>query len=221
MPNSNPALAAPQQAFIDKYAPQSVSDLVFPSLRAEKLIHAIANGTKPAHLILYGGTGTGKTTACRLIAKSLVGTDYYSSDVMFIHASVEGKKGTLVNSVRQFGELLSLNPYGRRVVVIDECDCLADGAKEALKGLITQWGQFVTFLFTTNHINQVDAATKSRCTVLQFDGFTGTNWLDRAQQILAAEDKTLSTAQLRKIITPVASDGRKVLEALEDHVLFG
>lgn len=172
MTKSTTAPAAPQQAFIEKYAPTSVNELVYPSQRVENIIKAIANGTKPAHLILYGGTGTGKTSACRLIATSLVGGPEFYSDVLEIHASVDGKKSDVASSVKNFAPTLSLNPTGKRVVIIDECDCLADGAKESLKGLITQWGQYVTFLFTTNKINDVDAATKSRCTVLQYDGFT-------------------------------------------------
>lgn len=221
MNNSTNALAAPQQAFIEKYAPTSVNELVYPSQRVENIIKAIANGTKPAHLILYGGTGTGKTSACRLIATSLVGGPEFYSDVLEIHASVDGKKNDVASSVKNFAPTLSLNPTGKRVVIIDECDCLADGAKEALKGLITQWGQYVTFLFTTNKINDVDAATKSRCTVLQYDGFTETHWLSRAQRILAKEGKGVSVPKLRKMLAPVAADGRKVLEELENYVLFG
>ena len=221
MTKSTTAPAAPQQAFIDKYAPTSVNDLVYPNLRAENIVKAIANGTKSGHLILYGGTGTGKTSACRLIATSLVGGVQYYSDVLMIHASVEGKKSDVGSRVKSFAPTLSLNPTGKRVVIIDECDCLADGAKEALKGLITQWGQHVTFLFTTNKINDVDAATKSRCTVLQYDGFTETHWLSRAQHVLASEGKLVSLPKLRKMLSPVAADGRKVLDVLENHVLFG
>jgi len=221
MTNLNTAPAAQQQAFVEKYAPTSVNDLVYPSQRVENIIKAIANGTKPAHLILYGGTGTGKTSACRLIAEALVGKPYYAGDVLFIHASVRGRKDDLVSNVKSFGETMSFNPSGKRVVIIDECDCLADGAKEALKGLITQWGQYVTFLFTTNKINLVDAATKSRCSVLEFDGFTETQWLSRAQYVLACEGKRVSLPKLRKMLAPVAADGRDVLDVLEDYVLFG
>lgn len=221
MTNPTTSSAAPQQTFTDKYAPTSVDDLVYPNQRTENIIKAIANGNKRSHLILHGTTGTGKTTACRLIATSLVGGPEYYSDVLEIHASVDGKKNDVASSVKNFAPTLSLNPTGKRVVIIDECDCLADGAKEALKGLITQWGQYVTFLFTTNKIHLVDAATQSRCTVLQFDGLTEAHWRNRAQRILVSEGKPVSLPKLRKLIAPVAADGRKVLDALEEHVLFG
>lgn len=220
-PNPNPALAAPQQAFAERYAPQKINDLVFPNLGVQRRILAVASGAKSAHLLLHGGTGTGKTSACKLIAEALVTKQHYSGDVLFIDASTDGRKDSVVQRIENFVPLMSFNETGKRVVIVDECDCLSTKSQDALKGIITHYGKWATFLFTTNHLGKVDAGIRSRAVDIYFDGFTPTAWLGRAQQILTSAGVTVSPAEIVQLLTPVISDNRKVYDALEDRVLFG
>jgi len=56
-----------------KYAPQTLDEVVFPSVNAKQIITDVANLTSPDHIILYGPYGTGKTTAEKLITKTALG----------------------------------------------------------------------------------------------------------------------------------------------------
>ncbi len=164
--------------------PKSFNELVGQDFVVATLKSSIENGSI-AHAYLFSGPrGCGKTSAARILARSLncdkgptvnpcgkcpscqeitLGS---SMDVL----EIDGASNTSVNDVRKIKDevLFPPNSGHYKIYIIDEVHMLSNAAFNALLKTIEEPPPYIIFIFATTEIHKVPATIKSRCQQFQF-----------------------------------------------------
>lgn len=167
-----------------KKRPQSFDDLAGQDFVVSTLKSSIEAG-RIAHAYLFSGPrGVGKTSAARILAKSLncqngpavipcntcsncleIGRGN-SLDVI----EIDGASNTSVNDVREIKDEVLFAPNSSRykVYIIDEVHMLSNSAFNALLKTIEEPPPYIVFIFATTEIHKVPATIRSRCQQFNF-----------------------------------------------------
>lgn len=202
----------------EKYAPQSLDDVIFANDQTGVLVRAYAEGQLDGHLILWGPNGTGKTALADLMPALIAGAD----------ASVESKTydelmklPDLGNYFRQTCHMSGLMGQGKHFVIFHEFDEQA-GRQAKLWTAIDKCLSDVMLIITTNHPMRISNSFRSRCDCIEMPALTPDMVLPRAQHILRAEGLDLSDAQVldylrKQVLIP---DLRKYFGLLDKLLLL-
>ncbi len=152
-----------------------------------------------AHAYLFSGPrGCGKTSAARILARSLncekgpTATPCgecpacveiargASLDVI----EIDGASNTSVNDVRQIKDEVLFPPNSGRykIYIIDEVHMLSNSAFNALLKTIEEPPPYIVFIFATTELHKVPATIKSRCQQFNFRLFS----IDTIKNLLSA-----------------------------------
>jgi DNA polymerase-3 subunit gamma/tau len=208
--------------------PKTFDELAGQEFVSATLKSSIENGSI-AHAYLFSGPrGCGKTSAARILARSLncekgpaaVPCGVCTHCVEISKGSsldvieIDGASNTSVNDVRQIKDEVLFPPNSSRykIYIIDEVHMLSNGAFNALLKTIEEPPPYVIFIFATTELHKVPATIKSRCQQFAFKLIpveTVTQILKTtcAEMGIAAEDEALfwvareSTGSLRDAYT--------------------
>ena len=130
-----------------KYAPKEIDECVLLP-KNKKIFDEVVRSNKTENLIFYGGSGTGKTTSAKLLGAAV------NADVLHIYAPEELDAQNLQQKIRTSSSTAPM--FGeQKWVVIEEADELAKrNTFQSFLKSITEKFKSVTFIFTTNHIEQ-------------------------------------------------------------------
>jgi DNA polymerase-3 subunit gamma/tau len=181
-------LAAPAyEVTATKRRPKTFDELAGQEFAVSTLKNSLKNGSI-AHAYLFSGPrGCGKTSAARILARSLncdspVGGNLgepcgHCDNCRSIAAGsnmdvieIDGASNTGVNDVRQIKDEVLFPPQSGRykVYIIDEVHMLTTNAFNALLKTIEEPPPYVIFIFATTEIHKVPATIKSRCQQFSF-----------------------------------------------------
>jgi DNA polymerase-3 subunit gamma/tau len=167
-----------------KRRPKTFDELAAQDFVAATLKSSIETG-RIAHAYLFSGPrGCGKTSAARILARSLncekgptvnpCGecpscrdiTRGVSLDII----EIDGASNTSVNDVRQIREEVIFPPHGgkKKVYIIDEVHMLSNSAFNALLKTIEEPPEYIVFIFATTEVHKVPATIRSRCQQFNF-----------------------------------------------------
>jgi replication factor C small subunit len=111
------------------------------------------------HVLLYGPSGTGKTTAAKLIVANL------DCDHIYINCSDENGIDTIREKVKSFASAATFRAL--KVVIMDEADFLTINAQAALRNVIESFAKTTRFVFTCNYIERIIDPIQSRTSVFE------------------------------------------------------
>jgi DNA polymerase-3 subunit gamma/tau len=164
--------------------PQTFEEMVGQDFVVATLKNSIEQG-RIAHAYLFAGPrGIGKTSAARILAKSLncekgpTGTPCgtcpscreiaqgNSLDVI----EIDGASNTSVNDVRAIKDEVLFAPNSGRykIYIIDEVHMLSNSAFNALLKTIEEPPPYIVFIFATTEVHKVPATIRSRCQQFNF-----------------------------------------------------
>jgi DNA polymerase III subunit gamma/tau len=164
--------------------PQTFGELEGQDFVVASISNSLASG-RIAHAYLFSGPrGVGKTSAARILAKSLnciegptatpCGvcshcreiTQGNSLDVI----EIDGASNTSVNDVREIRDEVLFAPSSCRykVYIIDEVHMLSNSAFNALLKTIEEPPPYIVFVFATTEVHKVPATIRSRCQQFNF-----------------------------------------------------
>ena len=167
-----------------KYRPKTFDELAGQEFVVSTIKNSLKNG-HIAHAYLFSGPrGCGKTSAARILARSLncekgpeagpcgvcdncrAISQGSSMDVL----EIDGASNNSVNDVRQIKDEVLFPPQtGRfKVYIIDEVHMLSSGAFNALLKTIEEPPPYICFIFATTELHKVPATIKSRCQQFNF-----------------------------------------------------
>ena len=113
--------AAGREIWIEKYRPQTLSEIKGQDDIVERLESYIAQGDLP-HLLFSGSAGIGKTTAATAIARQVYGDDWQGN---FLELNASDQRGIDVvrDRIKNFARA-SFGGYDYRIIFLDEADSL-------------------------------------------------------------------------------------------------
>lgn len=153
---------------------------------------------KIAHAYLFSGPrGVGKTSAARILAKSLncekgvtdTPCGVCSNCLEISRGSsldvieIDGASNTSVNDIRTIKEEVLFAPNSSRykVYIIDEVHMLSNSAFNALLKTIEEPPPYIVFIFATTELHKVPATIRSRCQQFNFRLLS----IDKIKELLA------------------------------------
>jgi DNA polymerase-3 subunit gamma/tau len=167
-----------------KRRPQTFDELAGQEFVVSTLKNSLQSGSI-AHAYLFSGPrGCGKTSAARILARSLnceqgleKGPCGVCDNCISIRAGasmdvieIDGASNTSVNDVRQIKDEVLFPPQAGRykIYIIDEVHMLSNSAFNALLKTIEEPPPYIVFIFATTELHKVPATIKSRCQQFSF-----------------------------------------------------
>jgi DNA polymerase-3 subunit gamma/tau len=167
-----------------KRRPQKFSELAGQAFVVSTLENSLQN-RRIAHAYLFSGPrGVGKTSAARILAKSLncetgvtdnpCGTCASCREITSGSAldviEIDGASNTSVNDVRAIKDevLFAPNSSPYKIYIIDEVHMLSNSAFNALLKTIEEPPPYIVFIFATTEVHKVPATIRSRCQQFHF-----------------------------------------------------
>ena len=176
--------AAAYRVLARKYRPTTFAALIGQDALVRTLTNAITSGRLAHGYMLTGVRGVGKTTAARLIARSLncIGADgrggptpepcgacsnctAIGEDRHVDVLEMDAASRTGIDDIRELLEGVRYRPVSARykIYIIDEVHMLSDKAFNALLKTLEEPPEHVKFIFATTEIRKVPVTVLSRC----------------------------------------------------------
>jgi DNA polymerase III delta prime subunit len=201
----------------EKYRPNRISEYVFVDQSHKQQVQSwLEQGTIP-HLLLSGGSGTGKTTLAKILINEL-GVDQY--DVMYVNGSKEGRKIEWIDRLISFCQTM---PFGNfKVVLIDEADYMnKESVQPALRNLMEDYTSSVRFIMTCNWPNKIIPPLHSRCTQMHINKSDHTEFTARVATVLVSENIEFDIDVLDSFVLATYPDLRKCLNLVQLNSVQG
>uniref|UniRef100_A0A6C0JYS5 AAA+ ATPase domain-containing protein n=1 Tax=viral metagenome TaxID=1070528 RepID=A0A6C0JYS5_9ZZZZ len=205
--------------FSQKYRPKTVSECILPK-RLKDLFQSYVNDRQVPNLLLYSGSGMGKTTTARAICEE-IGLDY-----LIINGSDENGVDTVRNKITNYASSMSLKG-GKKVIIIDEMEYMSLNAQAILRHATEEFSHNCTFIFTCNYPSKIIEPLHSRCAVIDFSLKANEKpemaalFFDRVKHILKIESIEYDAKVIVEIIKKYFPDYRRVLNELQRYSKFG
>lgn len=203
-------------SFVKKYAPTALNDVVLEQSVKSTLDSYVRGGNKTP-LILHGTNGLGKTSIAELLPSAMEGG-------IVIHP-LNGPTDifdTVKDVIDFFGNkyafsLCTFSGGNRDCFVLDEVYFTKRVALK-FRDYMDEYQDVVQFIFTTNSYMKIDKGIRDRCIDIELKPANAQDWLPRVQQILQAENVTISNSTVMNVITAqlaIDSSNRQLLNKIE------
>ena len=203
-------------SFVKKYAPKTLNEVVLEQSIKSTLDSYILGGNETP-LILHGTNGLGKTSIAALLPSAMEGG-------IVIHP-LNGPTdtfNTVDDVISFFGNkyafsLCTFSGGNRDYFVLDEVYFKKNVVFEFRK-YMEKYQDVVQFIFTTNSYMKIDKGIRDRCIDIELKPANAQDWLSRVQQILQAENVTISNSTVMNVITAqlaIDSSNRQLLNKIE------
>jgi DNA polymerase III delta prime subunit len=196
----------------EKYRPIELENYIGNESFKAAILKYIQKGEIP-NLILHGVPGTGKTTAAKMIVKNL------NCDHLYLNGSDNNGIDTVRTSIKTFASSASFKPI--KIVILDDCATLTDQAQQGLLNMIETYSKNTRFIFTTNHLDKLIDAMKSRCTSFKIDPPSKKDVAVHLSKILDKENISYEPPVLAQVVTKYYPDIRKCLNILQECTSSG
>ena len=224
------------QSLYRKYRSQTFADLVGQDAASRALQGAIISG-RVAHAYLFSGSrGTGKTSAARLLAKSLncTGRPRNSAEPCNVCQScLEMTAGTAldlieidaasnrgIDEIRDLREKVNLapalGPY--KVYIIDEAHMLTEPAFNALLKTLEEPPAHVVFVLCTTDAQKIPLTVIGRCQQFVFRRHSEEQIIDRLSYIAKAEKVSVDPEAMQLIARTAQGSMRDAVGLLDQLV---
>ncbi|MDZ7620750.1 MAG: DNA polymerase III subunit gamma/tau [Patescibacteria group bacterium] len=233
---SKPLAADEYVVIARRYRPQRFDELLGQQHVASALSNAIQTGRVGHAYLFTGARGVGKTSAARILAKSLncvtgptpapcnqcdmcVGIAG-GEDVDVLE--VDGASNRGIDEIRELRQNVNIRPSRSRfkIYIIDEVHMLTREAFNALLKTLEEPPEHVKFIFCTTEPTKIPITILSRCQRFDFAGISREAITDRLRQIVEAEGVAAEQDALDLLARRAAGSMRDSQSLLEQLLAF-
>ena len=218
----------------NKYRPKTISELVGQDA-AKTFLTKITPETVPHTIIFYGPSGTGKTTAARLLAKKIhcenptpegdvcgvcQGCKAVENDTTMDYMEIDATSSGGVNDIRELKDRLSLTTLSGkpRIVYIDEAHNLSKQAFDALLKVLEEQSSNIFVLATTEQ-QKIPKTIRTRSFEVEFLSAKKEEIADLVTKIAKIEGYLLAKKVANVIAFIAEGSYRRALVLLEDVLM--
>lgn len=221
-----------------KYRPQTIHEIIGQHYVKESLSNGINKNILPRVLLLYGLHGSGKTSAARIIAKSLncLSSDKPTSEPCgkcsnCISITKENNldvtekdmaMDTSVDGIRELNQVCLSSPINSRyrVFILDEVHQLSNTAQNALLRLLEDPPNHCYFILCTTDPQKLIDTLRSRCTCFKFNQIGQEDLISRLKVVADKEGLNYDDSGLYKIYNLSNGSLRDSLSILNELTLL-
>jgi len=194
----------PNSWWPEKYRPQTIEELVGNEEFMDKVKNWVETQEVP-NLVLYSEkSGTGKTSACRLIAKLL------DADVKYINASDENSIDTVRDVIKTFAATSGFSKW--KIIILDEFSGFTKQAQGAILSIIESSSAHTRFFLTGNYIDKFLPAIISRCHPFRIQSPPPKKIFENISRILDIENVKFDPTDLGNVIKRYYPDQRAMIQ---------
>jgi len=190
----------------EKYRPDSLNNYIGNDHVKEKLKQYIEEQDIP-HIMFHGKPGTGKTTAAKILVKSI------DCDYLFINASDENSVDTIRNKIKGFASTIGFKPF--KIIVLDEADFVTPQAQAALRNLMETFSKNTRFILTCNEINKIIPALQSRTQIFDLVPPSMSEVAKHVFSILQKEEIENAPADIATLVKAYYPDIRRIINTAQ------
>ena len=219
--------------FARKFRPQVFDEIIGQETIVSTLKNAITQERVPQSFLFTGTRGVGKTSAARILAKSLncekgptvTPCGQCSSCTEVTRGSsldvieIDGASNNSVDNIRDLRESIAMRPVDGRfkIYIIDEVHMLSQGAFNALLKTLEEPPQHAKFVFATTDFQKVPATIVSRCQRFQFRRVPTQDIASKLKSITKHE-KIEAEPEALALIAKAAEGSLRDAESLLDQI---
>jgi replication factor C subunit 3/5 len=210
--------------WIEKYRPNTIDEIVGNGQVISILNNMVEKNSLP-HIILFGSSGTGKTSTVLAFAKKIYGKFYRH---MILELNGSDDRG--INVVReQIKEFCSTNNnlykmFNKKsiykLVILDEVDSMTLDGQFALRRIIENYTENTRFCLICNYITKITPALRSRCLAFRYEPLSNDFIMDKLYDIMDKEKVDLEDEIIDKIVLKSNGDLRKSINMLQCLTTF-
>ena len=198
--------------WVEKFRPNTLNGYLGNESFLGDLKEWIDKGDFP-NLLLYGGPGTGKTTAAKLIIHNI------DCDSMYMNCSDENGIDAIREKVKAFASAASFKPL--KVVILDEADFLTVNAQAALRNIIETFSLHTRFIFTCNFVERIISPLQSRLASYALQPPTPKQLFNHINRILEQEEVEYEPKDVTFVVKQFYPDIRKTLNNIQSCIKSG
>ena len=202
----------------EKYRPSKLGDVVGQEHFVMDATHWAVNKEMP-NLLIYGGSGTGKTTVALALATSILGKES-ASNFFEVNASDDRRLETVRTKIKEIAQSGSIGNVPFRIILLDEMDGMTNDAQAALKRMMERYSKNIRFIITCNNRNKIIYALQSRCANYHFKRITFELVEEVITTILKSEGHPIPDG-LRQFIYAFDGDLRRTITELQASIATG
>ena len=221
-----------------RYRPQTFSDMVGQSAAVGVLMESLREGSLGHAYLFSGPRGCGKTSAARLVAKSLDCLNRKDDcepcgvceNCRAIAAGehldvieIDGASNRGIGEIRDLKSHVNLKPLSAayKVYIIDEVHMLTEQAFNALLKTLEEPPSNVVFLLATTEPHKVPVTIRSRCQHIPFHRITIADTVDRLKYVCAHENIEAEDEAVWELARQADGALRDALSLTEQAVALG
>jgi DNA polymerase-3 subunit gamma/tau len=173
----------------------------------------LAKKDHPHAFLMSGGTGCGKTTLARIIAKEI-------GAVKMNFREVDSADYTGVDNIREMRKQASFSPLGggAKCWLLDEVHKLSNGAQNALLKALEEAKDTTYYILATTDPQKLLKTIIGRCSHYKVNPLSDSETMGLLRHVVKCEDSMLSKKVYEKIIETSEGHPRNALNIL-DQVL--
>ena len=193
-----------------KYRPTEFDKIVGNEEMLQSISNLIKKKNHPHSFLLTGGTGCGKTTIARIIAKELQAKD---SDINEINSSDFRGIDTIRNLINQCQYKPLESPC--RVWILDEVHKLTNDAQNAMLKILEDTPQHIYFILCTTEPEKLLKTIVGRCSTFQVKNLDDRQMYKLLKRTVIQEEEELEKEIYDQIIQDAMGHPRNALQILE------
>jgi len=210
--------------WIEKYRPNTINEIVGNGQVISILDNMVEKNSLP-HIILFGSSGTGKTSTVLAFAKKIYGK-FYRHMILELNGSDDRGINVVREQIKEFcstnNNLYKMfnkkNMY--KLVILDEVDSMTLDGQFALRRIIENYTENTRFCLICNYITKITPALRSRCLAFRYEPLSNDFIMDKLYDIMDKEKVDLEDDIIDKIVLKSNGDLRKSINMLQCLTTF-
>lgn len=224
-------------SFYAKYRPIQFSQVLGQDHVIQILMGQARTGNFHHAYLMYGASGTGKTSTARILAMalncpSLDGTGEPCGECPSCRTIRKGANWDVfevdaaqfrgIDDIRELKQRAYLSPMGKRkVYIIDEAHMLTETAWNGMLKLLEEPPPHLVIILCTTQADKIPLTAKSRCQLYPFHQLKPNDIRQKLEGITAEEGIELDPKHLQFIVESAGGNMRSAENILEQVVCLG